>query len=808
MSLEESISLEETNKIRISLGLKPLTEDAPTANDKDKQAEDNYAKRRQREEKERESKKISDRIAKVRNRKELNASLKGSTLGDVDGDGDDTLKWIRRSKKKEKELARKRQEELESMDKVFQDEYTERDLEGLKVSHDFDEMDEGEARILTLKDSRILDNEEDELQNIEMAEAERTKKNNELKIKRRDYTGYDDDEFVEGNQGMKRSVLAKYDEDINGPQETGFRLGGSVISTKVKVEEQKHQAAAAVNKSLLSIDYSKNFDMNDYLKEGDVGFKKPKTKKKRPSRRVVESEPVADQMEVDEDEKPIVPRARDLDANFVDDDDLQAALARSRKAKLLKAKKVTPEQLAQRIAEQRARDEEEEEAVVKVEPGKEEEGDGDEGGLTFDETSEFVRVVGVNPVVKAEPKEVSMAPTPRRSPSRDVSMAAGDQPMEEIEVEAGEVVVKEEDEEEEDEMAMLNAIENAIRDTELEEGAGAQVKKEEEDDVGGTSSEQTFSAGMASTLNILRQQGLLAGRAADQQDREKTQLQRDVWLADMRRRVAQREVERLQARGSNKDQAQREYENRIREQQEARDNLEMFRTYKPDVNIVYYDEFGRTLTPKEAWKALSHKFHGKGSGKAKTEKRLKRIAEEEKQKAMASGDTPLSMNSAFQQRQQKAGQAHFVLSVGNRGAVPQAADFLDVQPLTKGKTEKTKKKKEGKNARQAAESGFMTLPAPQVYAQESTVVSAAATTVAASRSGTASGSGSASPAPRPGFSRIVSSAVDTHTHTHTPTSTSQGGTPVPAERLKVAFGFGTKRKAGEEGVGTPPAKRR
>jgi hypothetical protein len=37
--------------------------------------------------------------------------------------------------------------------------YTSGDLVGLKVSHDFDEMDEGEARILTLKDSRILDNE-------------------------------------------------------------------------------------------------------------------------------------------------------------------------------------------------------------------------------------------------------------------------------------------------------------------------------------------------------------------------------------------------------------------------------------------------------------------------------------------------------------------------------------------------------------------------------------------------------------------------------------------------------------------------
>ncbi|KAG6873938.1 hypothetical protein C0995_008977 [Termitomyces sp. Mi166 len=791
MSMEESISLEETNKIRISLGLKPLTEDAPTANDKDKQAEDNYEKRRKREEKERESKRIADRIAKVRNRKELNASLKGSTLGDVDADVDNTLKWIKRSKKKEKELAKKRQEELENMDKVFQDEYTERDLEGLKVSHDFDEMDEGEARILTLKDSRILDNEEDELQNIEMAEAERTKRNNELKIKRRDYTGYDDDEFVEGNQGVKRSVLAKYDEEINGSQETGFRLGSSVISTKAKTEEQKHQAAAAVNKSLLSIDYAKNFEMNDYLKEGDIGFKKPKTKKRRPSRRVAESEPVADD-QMDVDEKPIAPRVRNLDTNFVDDDDLQAALARSRKAKLHKAKKMTPEQLAQKIAEQRELDAEESKAAVKVESDKE---DGDESGrLTFDETSEFVRVVGVNPVVKPEPKEVSVVPTPppqikQRSPSRDVSMAPGDQPMEEIE--AGEVVVKEE--EEEDEMAMLNAIENAIRATEIEESG--QVKQEE--DVGGTSSEQTFSAGMASTLNILRQQGLLATPAADHQEREKTQLQRDVWLADMRRRVAHRELERLQARGSNKDQAQREYENRMREQQEARENLEMFKSYKPDVNIVYYDEFGRNLTPKEAWKALSHKFHGKGSGKAKTEKRLKKIAEEKKQAAMASGDTPLSMNSAFQQRQQKAGQAHFVLSVGNRGAVPQAADFLDVQPLTKGKTEKTKKKKEGKNVQQqAAETGFMTLPAPQVHSQangDSPAPSGFSPVLSVSHSN------SASPAPRPGFSRITS-AVDT--------PTSQSATPVPSERSKVAFGFGTKRKAGEEALGTPPAKRR
>jgi SART-1 family len=61
---------------------------------------------------------------------------------------------------------------------------------------------------------------EDELHNVELAEAEKDAKRNELKTKRRDYTGYDDDEFEPGMQGTKRAVLAKYDEDIDGPART------------------------------------------------------------------------------------------------------------------------------------------------------------------------------------------------------------------------------------------------------------------------------------------------------------------------------------------------------------------------------------------------------------------------------------------------------------------------------------------------------------------------------------------------------------------------------------------------------------
>lgn len=121
-------------------------------------------------------------------------------------------------------------------------------------------------------------------------------------------------------------------------------------------------------------------------------------------------------------------------------------------------------------------------------------------------------------------------------------------------------------------------------------------------------------------------------------------------------------------------------------------------------------------------------------------------------------------------------------------AVPQAAEFFDDQSLSKkGKTEKTKKKKEGKGT-QPVEGGFMTLPAPQM---QSLLASANASPVPSS------GINSSSPAPKPGFSRI-SSAVDSPSHPG-----SDGG-----ERSKVTFGFGTKRKAGEDAQGTPPAKRR
>ena len=53
------------------------------------------------------------------------------------------------------------------------------------------------------------------------------------------------------------------------------------------------------------------------------------------------------------------------------------------------------------------------------------------------------------------------------------------------------------------------------------------------------------------------------------------------------------------------------------------------------MKLEYVDDGGRLMNEKEAFRHLSHKFHGKGSGKIKTEKRMKKIMEESMMKNMS-----------------------------------------------------------------------------------------------------------------------------------------------------------------------------
>ncbi|ODN95170.1 U4/U6.U5 tri-snRNP-associated protein 1 [Cryptococcus wingfieldii CBS 7118] len=688
-SKTESISLEETNKHRAALGLSLIGvapeggegEGAEVPEDRDAIAEANYAQRREDMAREKKEKETRERIEKARNKAAYNAKMKGSTLSQPSTDDSLSAKdWIKKQKKREKQrqqqLAKQRELDQAEADRIAEEGYGEEDLKGLKVGHEAEEFEEGEDVILTLKDSGILGGEEDELQNVNLAEDAKIKAARERKRKAQAaYTGYDDEEFEdEGRIGERGSVLAKYDEDYanlgkgGGLKSEGFRLGGAVVEKKIKADEDVEMGSAPAQKVKLNLDYAKEFEVSDYAKEGDAGFKKPKKKKaKRSTRRAQDDE---DEMAVDGEPTFTRRVVEDGPENLVDDDDLQAALARTRRANAKKKPRAKPEDIAAQIAQQR----EEEDRKPKIEQDAEAES----GLITLDDTSEFVRNVSLDSrALPVKRERLSPAPSSTPAPAGPSDTAAATQERVTVKIERPEEGELDEDEEmteEDQELAEMAAREGLSLeeyrqkiDNQMVEMAALQAAQAEKDKE--NEPEPTVGQGMAGVLALLKHQGALKSRTAEDEEREKVQKQKDLWLADYRRRMAQRELEKIRSRGGDKDQAQREWENRMREQQEAKDALEIYRNYKPDVQINYHDEFGRQMTPKEAWKSLSHKFHGKTSGRMKTEKRLKKIEEERKQLSMNSSDTPLGMTNAFNRRQQATGEAHMVLSVGNKQSV-------------------------------------------------------------------------------------------------------------------------------------------
>lgn len=61
----------------------------------------------------------------MRNKRELNAKLKGTTLGDTGGDVDDTKAWVKKGRKKGKELDSKKSKVIENLTSIVQGMYDE-----------------------------------------------------------------------------------------------------------------------------------------------------------------------------------------------------------------------------------------------------------------------------------------------------------------------------------------------------------------------------------------------------------------------------------------------------------------------------------------------------------------------------------------------------------------------------------------------------------------------------------------------------------------------------------------------------------
>lgn len=187
----------------------------------------------------------------------------------------------------------------------------------------------------------------------------------------------------------------------------------------------------------------------------------------------------------------------------------------------------------------------------------------------------------------------------------------------------------------------------------------------------GVGEEKTVGgSGIGATLSILRERGLL--KESNAGELTESYRQQQFFLAEKRRRLeefeeeARRQRERDRASGKLDRMSQREREeyarqqNAYREQQTSRIINDLFKQgYKPNVELKYTDDDGRRLNNKEAFKHLSHKFHGKGSGKGKTDKRLKKIEDERRREAQSMLDASqnVGMSSAAAQQIKKRREA-------------------------------------------------------------------------------------------------------------------------------------------------------
>lgn len=571
----------------------------------------------QRDEQKAAAKKAADREARF-------AKLEGKGLGELaEGEKEmSTKEWLKQSKKRQKriEKARKAAEAMAERDNEALPQYSSKDLAGVKVGHNVNEFDDltGE-QILTLKDAEIgSESEEDELEHQGLVAQKEVDKKNKAKSKPAAYQ-------AEDAHNEKKGILSHYDEGET--EKKAFQLNGQGSAAN----DRKRYTADDEEDGMVKINIADFDDLgekprgSDYQEARPARAEKPpkfkkskKDKKAKTLRKRNEDEdgatgpadgtPMPDQMDIDGQDGAASKKRTYDDFDF--DDDLQTRLAAQRREALKKRKRDDVDFARQLRAQ-----------------APEEEAEPEEGGLIIDETTEFL-----SKVARREERKMTQREKDRLTlQNREAGIF--EDPDSEEEVDPDEQKYEHFDEE------AFNAHKR-----ELAAQGNAEAKPITST---GLPEENTMYNGVGATLHELRGRGALGndadhnaeGLAARDRARTKFLAQKDRLIEEFEKKnTAERERDR--ANGVFKNMGGQEREEYSRKQNEKREawlaskQAEIFTLeYKPNVELKYNDEYGRAMNAKEAFKHLSHKFHGKGSGKNKTEKHLKRI--EDERKAMA-----------------------------------------------------------------------------------------------------------------------------------------------------------------------------
>lgn len=660
------LSIEEANKIRLSMGMAPLPvpgatapagpvfkqaaggdsdeEPASTVETRQAAAFDNWKKLQDEHDAQKKRQDRAAALKKERERIARFAKLEGKGLAD-DGADEDDMAWLKGSKKRQKKIAKaeQMQKELEERERQAREalEYTEADLAGVKVGHEVDQFDAGEDQILVLKDTAVDAEEDDELEAVALKERERLQEKLDSKKRKRAYDPNDVDE------GGQKSILAQYDEEIDGKKHKAFTLDGQGRTREAA--EAEAAGATKAKRVAISLDILKDeAPANDYMDISEVKMKKPKKKKSKSSkrRRIEDDEDMfavpaeeaegADEMEVEEHKTAAAkPKKNLFDQSFIDDDDLQAQLAAQRRQALKKRKKMRPEELARQLREEAVSTPDTPDVMESTELAEEE-----ATGLVIDETTEFVHNLGAT--LDDDDEEEEEEEEARRRERRKTSRApSGARSVGDGKVEIGKDM--------EGDVDMDQSYAEAAEAAEAEERSTSRARS-----VGisgtGLEEEKTVDQGLGATLALLKQRGVIA--TSESGDKNALFRERQKFLADKQRaeeaaerlRKEQRERERNSTRWHNMTPREREEwarkNNAAADQMESRKLADIFnKEYKPGFQLSYVDDHGRHLNEKEAFKMLSHQFHGKGSGNTKTKKHLDKIAAEKRKLAESALET-------------------------------------------------------------------------------------------------------------------------------------------------------------------------
>lgn len=638
------MSIDETNRIRISLGLEPLA--APDSAVKAQKKEDSKAKQEEAR-KAKEDDEIRKDIQRRRRERSLKSKTEGATLGEqlADTTGGSAADWVKRSRKlgKTKAAAGLRAallaEQEEAAAAEAGSEYDSKDLKGLKVRHGLDEFEKGKTVIMTLKDTHILsgenteiheNDEADMLENVNMVDTETLNKNLEIKSQKKIYdaTGEEAD-----------TLLPQYNDEA---EKQGLTLEGDEDARLASIRSKLKKAAAepVVDKrdqfKQGKTEYNLEFHTgvgSDYLPKQPATFKKRRKKVKKTGdgrkkkEKFVLPEPSAeerskdhasrgasrkDQLDAERNNAAKVTRDQsylkalqkaeldskrmldELEDVFEDEEDaaLQSSLDRARRLKKdKKGKKGLKKEdedykdpiklLAERLLKIKEEKQDEVEEDEAMEPVEKKEGD---DATVFTATTEFCR--GLQDTVD------------REKDKQDEQQKFGFQA---VEMDKGEKDKKDK-----------KKMKERDFDPETEERNEDDESDEDDDseDEEFYNNEPLANSGASSALELMRIRGLLKQKIAQVGRANDGQLE-------------------LEDAGSN-------------------------------ISIVHLDEHGRPMKPKEAFRKLSHKFHGRGPSAQKQEKNLKKLREEVRRKQNLSRNKSLTMNK-LKKHQNQFKTAHVVL---------------------------------------------------------------------------------------------------------------------------------------------------